>query len=175
MPVLPILLALLLQDAKDPKDEKFRYNAWEAWNSFGEGSSVTLEMESTPKVKVKWTWRLAKKEADKLTVEQETGVSKGQPLLIERRPDGWAEGVDVCKKCMTHLSSEREQGKEKLKIGDKELECDWIEFRRIDCSGRTTYSHRIWYHKSVPGWQVRWETKHDGRTMLLTLAASDPK
>lgn len=70
------------------------------------------------------------------------------------------------------------EGKEKLKIGDKEYDTNWTQTKATSTfSGITTISeYKMWFCKDVPlGGLVKMETKVGTTTSTLELVASEKK
>lgn len=152
------------------------------WNGFGVGSSVTLEMEMSG-MKMVMTTTLKKKEADKLTVETVTEMSgskmPGQERVIEKPKTGGDTGAAAkCPKCNKDAASHckmTEAGKERVKVGDKEIECTVVEMKMSDCDGKDTGSSKTWTSKEVPGGTVKTEGKFSGMESKQVCTAFEAK
>ncbi len=155
---------------------------WDNWNDFGVGSSVSLESE-TSGMKMVMTTTLKKKEGDKLTVETVMEMSgmkmPGQERVIEKPKSGGDTGAATkCPKCSKEAASHvkvTESGKEKVKVGDKEVECAVVEMKMSDCDGKESGSSKSWYSKEIPGGTVKMEGKFGGMETKQVCTAFEAK
>jgi hypothetical protein len=157
---------------------EFKYSEWDAWNSFKEGSSVTIDMEASG-MKMKTTTTLKKKEAEVLTVESVTEMSgnklPGQERKITKPKEGATD--QNCKKCGKPAKDHVKwtEAKEKVKVGDKELECTKIDAKMNDCDGKEQGTSVSWYSNDVPGGIVKMEATYGGSTTKMACSAFDAK
>ena len=150
---------------------------FEAWSGFGEGSSVTLESSmvmgaNTTKSTMKMT--LKKKEADKITITIESeamGQKNSMDQVLEK--GGKKSECPACKKAHK-APAFKETGKDKIKIGDKELEVTCMEVTQYGCADAETKS-KACINKDVPGWAVKSETKTEQYSMTMTATAFEKK
>lgn len=155
---------------------------WDNWCEFGVGSSVTMEME-TSGMKMVMITTLKKKEADKLTVETVTKMSgmdlPGQERVIEKpKGDGKPGEGFKCPKCNKDAASHAKMtdaGKEKVKVGDKEIECTVVEVKMTDCDGKESGSSKTWTSKEVPGGTAKLEGKFGGMESKQVCTAYEVK
>lgn len=162
----------------------FVYDMWAAWNSFGEGSSVTLETVSDfggNKSTMKTTTTIKKKEADKITVEDvmEMAGNKMPATSREIKKPGSTpvEGnCPVCGKAFKDHKDESKWSEESCKAGDKELKCNVMEAAAKNCKGEDNPTKmKAWYSKDVPGWTVKMWTKMAQGESTQTCVAFEKK
>jgi hypothetical protein len=173
--VLTIVVALAVI-AASPALASAQGDPFEAWSGFAEGSSVTLESNmvmggNTTKSTMKMT--LKKKEADKITITIESEAMGQKNSMDQTYEKGKKSECPACKK--EHKApSFKETGKDKVKIGDKEIEVTCVEVTQYGCADAETKS-KACISKDVPGWAVKSETKTDQYTMTMTVTAFEKK
>ncbi|MBI2901492.1 MAG: hypothetical protein HYY17_15005 [Planctomycetes bacterium] len=155
--------------------EDFRYDAWDSWNSFAPGASVEFEMEAGGS-KMRQVKTLDSKRPDAITVksvmilkigDDENRTESDETFLKSRG------GPAQCPSCKKPVSS-HDPGtfsRERLKIGDRDLDCVVWKSPARDCSGKATTPVRMWYCKDVPGGNVKTESEH----WKMTATRFDPK
>ncbi len=159
MMTLLAVLPLALQDPLFVEDE------WESWSSFAVGSSVTYEVDVAGREpKVKRTVTLKSKASDALvTVQSEADAEPEEETIAKPSEKPTAPDPSVkCVLCGKHVAVEYKQSKEKLKIGDREIECTVLDLKTYDCKSTVSLHQRTWYSKEVPGWRAKVETELPG-------------
>lgn len=161
MSQLKFMMTIAILVAATPgQDTRVGYDRWSSWSAFGEGSSVTFESELMGR-KYHRVLTMTKKTVDQITMRlreespsddaRERDFSIGAKETFEKK-----EVYDeLCKTCGKHKRGEIKEGKEKLKIGNAEYECTWIELTQLDCDGTKPTVNKAWYSKEVPGWVVK--------------------
>lgn len=147
--------------AAQDKNEYF-----ESWNACGVGTTIEIETKSTM-MNQTMTSVLEKKEEKVITLKC-TSVTKMEgiedqtstmPLKIEKDlpkgPGTWE--CPMCKK--KHKSEASKPTTEKVKVGDKELECTVVETTSYDCDGKENSKTKSWSCKDVPGMLVKNHSK----------------
>ena len=164
--VLPVLVVVAAFAAL-PKLASAQTDPYDAWSGFGEGSSVSYEMTSEAggkKTTSKLKLTLTKKEADKVTITMEMeGHAKPFEQVYEK---GKKKECPACKKAHKEAGL-KETGKEKIKIGDKEIETVTYDITQYGCDEKEAGTSKAWLCKDVPGWAVKAENK--GVTTLATV------
>ncbi len=173
--VLSVVVAVAVLAAA-PALASAQSDPFEMWSGFGEGSSVTYEVVSEyggNKTTSKMKMTLKKKEDDKVTVTMETeamGKTRSNDQVYEK---GKKKECVACKK--EHKAMEiKETGKDKVKVGDKEIDVTCIEVTQYGCADKETKSKGC-ISKDVPGWAVKSEMKGDKYSMTMTCTAFEKK
>ena len=149
------------------------------WNRFGVGTTATLEMVSDDgksKVTTIEVFTLKKKEADKITLSGESvteGTQKdsGERVISKEKKRGECK---TCKKLHKEATL-KEKGKEKLKIGSKEIEATIVETTTYGCEEKEAMTYRSWLSKDVPGGLLKMEATSDGFKVTVTLKSFEIK
>jgi hypothetical protein len=156
MSILTLALVLALQD------EPFKYSEWEAWVGFAVGSSVTMTVE-TDGMKMKMTTTLKSKSESELTLDQSVEMNGSTfpagERTIAKQAVSATDAAGACPSCKKKHWGDPKQSKEKLKIGEKELEATLVDIEVTSCDGNTRTTSRMWYSKEVPGWVVRMDAQ----------------
>lgn len=170
MMTLALLLAI--------QDDTFQYSEWEAWNAFEAGSSVTMEIEAGG-MKVKMTSTIKSKSDTEITLEGETEMNGMKVPTGERKvvkPSTPPSKADpTCPKCKKEHFAKPTITKEKVKVGDRELETTVMEIVATSCEGNELGRSKTWYSKDVPGWIVRQDATFAKSSSKQTCLAFDAK
>lgn len=160
--------------------EEYKHSEWDSWNAFGEGSSTTMETE-TSGMKMKMTTTLKKKEADKITLstamEMSGTVLPAQERVVTKPKDDAKPAEAKCPKCNKDAKSHAKmsQKEEKVKVGDKEVACTVVDAVMSDCDGKETAASKTYFSKSVPGGMVKMEGKMGGVENKMTCTSFEAK
>lgn len=149
-----------------PRKQDFVFDPWEAWNSFAVGAAVEYEVEASGQ-RMNQVKTLAKKDAEALKLECvmkfQTGSSTTESRFeeaVRKSETSWPPKGEcgLCKKPFADHKDESRWTREKLKVGDRELECLVLEPAAKNCIGQDNPRMKFWYSREIPGWIVRSET-----------------
>lgn len=150
------LLVLLAQE--------FKYDAWESWSAFGVGAMVEhrTETPSGPMTVVRTieskTKDLVTLRVSRLTKVGDKDVETPEMEHVKKPGPDDPKIAPSCSKCRKVHPKDVKEGKQKLKVGDAELDCVLLTSTVVDCDGKKVGTLKRWLNKDVPGWLVRMET-----------------
>ncbi len=148
------------------EEAAFTYTEWNAWNGFGEGSSVTYQLQNTDQMKMWMRYTVTKKEDDKITLKNESKMDMGgkegewkagtpDPKIVKKPAEAAAGGADAtCPKCekkySDHDAPTWEDGK--ADVAGNEVATKTMVMK--DCkTGDETKG--ITVSTDVPGWMTK--------------------
>jgi hypothetical protein len=177
-PILALLSLAVLASLPAVASAQQLKNEFEYWKGFGEGSSVTSEasFESAKgKTTSKTTTTLKKKEADKITLAAEDEVN-GKKMPPRERVLEKDKKPAECAACgKVHKEAVLKEGeKEKVKVGDKDVEALIVDVTSYGCNDKETQM-RIWTTKEIPGFMAKMEIKNDKTTVIVAITAFEKK
>lgn len=168
-----LMLALLFAAQDD-----FAYSEWQSWDGFEVGSSVTLESE-TGGMKVRMTNAIKARTETEITLETTVEMSGRSMPGGERKihkPSGPEKKPDpTCPRCKKEHFGKPTVTKEKVKIGDREVETTVIEIVATSCEGKEQGRSKTWYSKDVPGWIVKMDAAFAQSSAKQTCVAFEAK
>lgn len=139
---------------------------WDSWNACGVGTTIEVETKAAMMTSIA-TSVLEKKEEKVITlkvtsVTKMTGMedqTSTMPMKIEKdQPKG--PGTWECPMCKKkHKADTGKPTTEKVKVGDKEIECTVTEMTAYDCDGKESGKTKSWTSKDVPGMLVKTHSK----------------
>jgi hypothetical protein len=161
-----IVFSTLLAAVQDD----YKFSEFESWNRHEAGASVTLEGEAGG-YKFTATTTLKSKDKDVLKVETKTKVS-GMEMDIPAQEREIKNEEAKCPACGKGAHGTfKKSGKEKVKIGDKEIEVTVIDFTSSDCEGKENGKGKMKVSDEVPGGLVSLESEAGGQKIKMVCSA----